>query len=284
VLQKFSKRMVLSFTVSIARVMNMESANSGTAVVPVLPRIFNAQVTDASAKFDEFALDVKGKIVEAKLIPDGVTKYSSEDVVGKSVKILYDQLDQVHKVHEHDLQKAKAKKYLTTFGQRVGNNHRLFWARMDFLSLNPQDGEAIAYKLKVSNIEGSLPDTQTALAKHSISKLPIPTRSGYVFVDLKTIIRCEANVNYTIFHLVDGSKIIASKSMRQFEKVLMTSNFFRIHKSDIINLEHIRSYSRASGGVVVMDDNSELSISRTFKLGLIAKLNINVFDKKNPKL
>jgi two-component system LytT family response regulator len=241
-------------------------------------------MTDMKVKFDEFTLDLKGIIVDAKLIPEGVTQYSKKDVVGKSVKILYEQLDQIHKIHKHDLQKAKARKYLTTVGQRVGNNRRLFWARMDFLPLNPENDCATGYKLKVFNIESSLPDTANLLAKYSISKLPIPTRSGYVFVDLKTIIRCEANVNYTIFYLVDGSKIIASKSMRQFEKLLTASNFFRIHKSDMINLEHIRSYSRASGGVVVMDDNSELSISRTFKLGLIAKLNINVFDKQIPKL
>jgi hypothetical protein len=264
--------------------MNMDSSNSSVAILPVHSNFFSSEITDVQTKFDEFTLDLQGKIVDAKLIPDSVTQYSSKDVVGKSIRILYDQLDQIHKLHELDLQKTKVRKYLTTLGQRVGNNQRLFWARMDFLSLDQDGGKAIGYKLKVFNIESSLPDAPNMLATYSITKLPIPTRSGYVFVDLKTIIRCEANINYTIFHLVDGSKIIASKSMRQFEKMLTAANFFRIHKSDIINLEHIRSYSRASGGVVVMDDNSELSISRTFKLGLIAKLNINVFDKQISKL
>jgi DNA-binding LytR/AlgR family response regulator len=227
---------------------------------------------------DELTLDTKGTIIDAILLPKSVTEYSRKEVIGKSIAILYDQEDRVNKIHEHDLQKAKVRNQLTTLGQRVGNKRRLFWARMDFLSFKSGDGKLMGYRLKVSDIENSSSGNSKSVENTLFSKLPVPTRNGFVFVGLESIIRCESDVNYSIFHLVDGSKVIASRTMRQFENVLASINFLRIHKSHIINLKHIKSYSKASGGVVVMSDNSELSISRTFKSDLVTKLNLNIFE------
>jgi two-component system LytT family response regulator len=253
----------------------------GPAITDLVSRGFLNGTTfipnDFNDRADEFTVDLNGKIIDAWIPEDGVTCYKKKDIVGKSVSILYEQADRLNKIYIHDLEKAKKKDCLTTFGQRIGNNHRVFWARMDFISLT-KDGCLKGFKVKIFDMEKSSSTLLKTNENYPFSKLPIPTRSGYVFVEFFSIVRCESEVNYTIFHLIDGSKIIACRSMRQFEEVLIGANFIRIHKSDIINLKHIKSYSKTSGGVV-MDDNSELSLSRTFKQNLVEKLNLDFFDR-----
>jgi PAS domain S-box-containing protein len=255
------------------RVTNPESPAANLTVV-------DGEIIDPTEQFDEFIIDPNGKIIEANLDAAGVTSYSKKEVIGKSIGFLYDQTDRGNNIHCYDLEKAKNRNRLTTFGERLANNQRLFWARMEFFPSKTNDGRVKKISVKVFDIANVLKTSRKLTENFPFCKLPIPTRNGYVFVELPAILRCESELNYTIFHLVDGAKVIACRTMRQFEHVLLNANFLRIHKSDIINLRHLRSYSKASGGVVVMDDNTELAISRTFKQNLTARLNLSVFEKQ----
>ena len=76
------------------------------------------------------------------------------------------------------------------------------------------------------------------------SKLALPTMEGYHFVEVKNIIRCESQNNYTFFHLLNGKKILVSRTLKIFSKMLEDHNFFRTSRSDLVNLNHIVSYGR----------------------------------------
>jgi two-component system, LytTR family, response regulator len=96
-------------------------------------------------------------------------------------------------------------------------------------------------------------------------KIALPTANGLVFVKLKNILYLEAESNYTNFHFADGSKIMVSRTLKEYEEMLANNGFFRIHKSYLINLNEIREYVRGDGGYVVMSNKMALDVSKRKK-------------------
>ena len=108
-------------------------------------------------------------------------------------------------------------------------------------------------------------NVQTLLTnKEKLSKIALPSKGGFVFRNLNEIIYCKADSNYTIFHLVDGEIIMASKTLKEFENLLEGTHFFRIHDSQIINTDHIEKYQPDKSSVL-MKNGIELLVSRRRK-------------------
>jgi len=92
-------------------------------------------------------------------------------------------------------------------------------------------------------------------------KLVLKTQESVHVVDLDSIIRCEADRNYTLFYLVDGKKILVSKTLKDYETLLSGHNFLRVQQSHLVNLDYVSRYDKGNGGSVVMRDNSEVPLS-----------------------
>ncbi|NJN34216.1 MAG: LytTR family transcriptional regulator [Saprospiraceae bacterium] len=60
---------------------------------------------------------------------------------------------------------------------------------------------------------------------------------------------------------MDNTKLYISKSLKDLQEALDNS-FYRIHKSYLINLEHIQGYTGFEGGQVILKNNLKLPISR----------------------
>ncbi len=92
-------------------------------------------------------------------------------------------------------------------------------------------------------------------------KIALPSLDGIEFYDLSEILRCEADRAYCNFYLMNGNRITVSKSLREFEDMLSECNFFRVHKSNMVNLSHIKKYIKGKGGYVVLTDGSHVDVS-----------------------
>ena len=101
--------------------------------------------------------------------------------------------------------------------------------------------------------------------KQTVQKIALTTSDGMLFVSTSDIIFCESDSNYTWVNLTDGRKILISKPMREIDETLSGPDFYRIHNSFLINLNHIKKYVRGEGGYVIMANDSHVSISRTKK-------------------
>jgi len=101
--------------------------------------------------------------------------------------------------------------------------------------------------------------------KNSFEKIALPTLDGIIFVKIKEILRCESDNNYTNIFLRDAKKIIVSKTLKEYDEMLTPFNFFRIHKSHLINLAFLARYKKGEGGSVEMEDGAELEVSRRRK-------------------
>jgi two-component system LytT family response regulator len=92
-------------------------------------------------------------------------------------------------------------------------------------------------------------------------KLAVPVKDGLVFLIPDEIIRLEADGTYThIF--ISGAKFTATKNIKEYEDILNEQHFFRSHKSHLINLKHVKRFSREDGYFVQMTDNSRAEVSR----------------------
>jgi two-component system, LytTR family, response regulator len=103
-------------------------------------------------------------------------------------------------------------------------------------------------------------------------KLAVPSFDGFVMVRLSEIIYCESDGNYTIFNLTNNRKITSSYTLRQYDEMLTVRDFFRAHKSFLINVGHISRYLKSDGGVVLMSNGKMVEISRRNKERLMKRL------------
>ncbi len=134
--------------------------------------------------------------------------------------------------------------------------------------------EKVQQKKLSSNRQQQL-DTFISLFKNPAStnaKIVLPSHNGLFFIPVADIIRAESEGNYTNFFLVDGKKHLVSKTMKEYEELLACYNFYRVHKSHMVNLRYITRYVRGDGGTLVMSDGSEVEVSTRKKAGLMDKL------------
>jgi two-component system LytT family response regulator len=101
-----------------------------------------------------------------------------------------------------------------------------------------------------------------------LRKVVLKTAESIHIINVDTIIRCEADVNYTTFFLVNGKRLLVSKPLKDYDELLCPAGFFRTHQSHLINLDHMLRYDKNDGGYIVMDDNSPVPVSTRRKEAL----------------
>ena len=94
------------------------------------------------------------------------------------------------------------------------------------------------------------------------TKIGIGMADKILFVNISDIVYCEASGSYTNVFFQDGTKMVASKSLGDFESQLSPHKFFRIHHSYLINLNKVKEFQRHDGGYVIMENHKQLEISQ----------------------
>ena len=129
-----------------------------------------------------------------------------------------------------------------------------------FLAIKEEDNISV----RINKIKESL--------LHDEPKLIIPSSEGLNVIKINEIIRCEASDVYTYFFMTNGKKLIASKSLNNYEKLLSDINFVRIHSKHLINLRHVVQYVKGKGGHIVMEQGDEVEVSIRKKMDFMNKL------------
>ena len=99
----------------------------------------------------------------------------------------------------------------------------------------------------------------------TLDKITLSTAEGLTFVRLDQILYLQSDINYTLFFLQNGEKIIVSKSLKDYEKLLPEYQFFRIHQSYLVNIQYVKKVLKEDGGSVLMQSGKQLPISRRKK-------------------
>ena len=103
------------------------------------------------------------------------------------------------------------------------------------------------------------------LQRPNQARIALPTLTGFLFIPIQDIVRCESDNTYTTFYTRDNQKIVVSRTLKECEQMLGDYRFFRIHNSHLINLDYVKEYIKGEGGFVKMIDGSQVDVSRRRK-------------------
>jgi len=115
-----------------------------------------------------------------------------------------------------------------------------------------KEDESIKLKAFMANIQGTTPE---------LKKIVLKTAESIHLVNVKEIIRCESSSNYTLFFFDDNSKLLVSKTLKEFDELLSPYGFFRAHQSHLINLNYLDRYDKAEGGTLILKDKSSIPLA-----------------------
>lgn len=131
--------------------------------------------------------------------------------------------------------------------------------------------KAVDYVVAIKSKENELQNTVLLPKINSeTNKITIPTLDGFEVLEIKDILYCKADDNYTHIYLLNEHKKLVSKTLKYFEEILKESNFARIHKSYLININYVTNYKKGKGGSVTLINGKELSVSSSKKGELLA--------------
>ncbi len=105
------------------------------------------------------------------------------------------------------------------------------------------------------------------------TRIAVPGRDGLSMIRHEDIMYLEASDSYTTVHQKDGKRITSSKHIRIFETNLDAKKFFRVHKTFIINLEHLKGFSRGEGNMAVLSNGTLIPVSRRRLPDFLALIN-----------
>ncbi len=114
-------------------------------------------------------------------------------------------------------------------------------------------------KILIENFREAKPEKQQVI---------LPTLEGFEVVKMEEIIRLQGNGNFTDIYLRNKGKKMVCRFLKHFAEILPFP-FIRVHKSHIINFNFVKSYYKNSGGYVVLEDNTEIEVSSTYKEELL---------------
>ncbi|TDX84849.1 LytR/AlgR family response regulator transcription factor [Epilithonimonas xixisoli] len=147
------------------------------------------------------------------------------------------------------------------------------FSALDFLlkPVNPEELQSVLKKIKnvihqnrdSRNIGLLLENIQKK--SEGFKKIALSTSEGIHLFEIKDIIRCESEDNYTKFFIKNHKPVMISKTLKEYEEMLKDQGFERIHQSHLINLNELKSYIRKEGGFVIMSDDSQLPVSQRKK-------------------
>ena len=125
--------------------------------------------------------------------------------------------------------------------------------------------EKLKKKLQQATMHDRLETLKENLQENVINKIALPVSDGLIFIDVKNISLLEADGSYTHVWLKDGSNLLVSKKIKYFEALLANRNqFFRVHRSYIVNINSIKKYSKAES-YIFLDNNKSVKIARDKK-------------------
>ncbi len=130
--------------------------------------------------------------------------------------------------------------------------------------------KAVDYVTEIRQKEDALEDRVLQPKLKSVEgKITLPQQDGFQVLNVKDILYCKADDNYTEIYL-ENKKILVSKTLKYFEQALSDFAFARIHKSYLVNVNEVVKYRKGKGGSVVVSNGKELLVSSSKKKELLA--------------
>lgn len=96
----------------------------------------------------------------------------------------------------------------------------------------------------------------------NLQKLVLKTTDKIYSVNVQDIVNCESDKNYTTFHFINAPSLVVSTNLKEYDTMLTPHNFFRTHKSHLINMAYFDHFVKSEGGnTIVMKNKTSIPLS-----------------------
>jgi len=153
---------------------------------------------------------------------------------------------------------------------------------LDFIlkPVNPEElAEAVekAQKVIQNELRMKLDALETNLQSedHQCKKIVVKTMESIHLLDKNNITHCESDGSYCTIYTTDEEQIVTSRPLKDFDEMLTGSGFYRVHRSFLINLSHIKRFDKAEGGTLILSNNYKIPVAsrkRDILIGLLDEL------------
>jgi two-component system, LytTR family, response regulator len=103
-------------------------------------------------------------------------------------------------------------------------------------------------------------------------KIILRTAESIHLLEVGNIICCDSDSSYTTVHTLEGEKIIVSRTLKDYEEMLTECGFYRVHKSYLINLVHIKRFDRQEGGYIILTNGLKIPVASRKRDEMLAML------------
>jgi len=154
----------------------------------------------------------------------------------------------------------------------------IFTTAHDHYAISAIKADAVDYLLKplapseVANaIQRCLQRKSSAGDKPS-GKITLSVTGELIIIEVKDIIRVEAENNYSTFYFTNRPRIMVSKTLKEFEEQLAPFHFFRIHQSHLVNMKFATGIKSEDGDKVLLTNGDKVDLSRRRKQDFLEEL------------
>ena len=92
-------------------------------------------------------------------------------------------------------------------------------------------------------------------------KIVVMHNQECIFLKIDDIACARANGAYTDLHLMNGECILVCKNLKVLAEKLPENEFYRVHKSYIINTNAISRYVKSDGGYIILENGMNVPVS-----------------------
>lgn len=131
-----------------------------------------------------------------------------------------------------------------------------------------RDEEQIKFRTLSENMEG----------KKVLKRIILPTSENLHLIQIRDIIRAEADSNYTRFMISDGQKIMVSRTIKEFDTLLSGSGMVRVHQSHLVNISFVDKFVKRDGGYLQLKDGSNVPVSQSLKKKVIEAISNSLYE------
>jgi two-component system LytT family response regulator len=167
--------------------------------------------------------------------------------------------------------------FTTAYNQYAIQAFRL--SAIDYLLKPIKENELIDAIEKVSELKKRNLDASRfeSLSKNfeiwSDKTICLPMNYGYDYVPVNNIMYIEADGAYAHLFLNDGKKKTCAKNLKYFEDALQhIPDFIRVSRFVVINLAYLAAFNKANRGIIILKNNTEISLSHTYRAAFLERV------------
>ncbi len=163
--------------------------------------------------------------------------------------------------------------FTTAYAKYAAQAFRI--AAIDYLlkPIDVQELKEAVQKVKAMQASGTtrekLNTAQAVMNGELPERLILPMGDEVRFCNTQEISFFQAEGSYVFVHFVNGEKELVSKKLGEFDFLLESEQFFKPHRSYIINIKTLEKYVKSDGGYIVMCNDKQLPLSRSRKSDFI---------------